>query len=158
MDHDLIQQLFSKYYNDVLLYAMSLAKDVSEAEDLASEAFYRALRTADGEIVNFKAWILAVCRNLYFNHRRKRARLTELSDEIADKRDCVLDKIMQDDNYRALYRAIGLLSDNLKEIIVLFYFEDMKVQTIAQIVQKSENNVKVMLFRGREQLRTILEK
>lgn len=38
MDHGLVEQLFKKYHNDVLLYAMSLTKNASEAEDLASEA------------------------------------------------------------------------------------------------------------------------
>lgn len=47
MDHDLVGQLFKKYYNDVLLYAMSLTKNASEAEDLVSEAFFKALATSD---------------------------------------------------------------------------------------------------------------
>ncbi|MGYP002678634713 len=157
MDHDLVEQLFKKYHNDVLLYAMSLTKNASEAEDLASEAFFKALATAD-EVKNFKAWILTVCRNLFLNKRRWRSKLTQLPDEISSERDEVLYKIIEDENYRALYNAIGLLPNNLKEIILLFYFEDMKIETISSIVGKSESNVKVMLYRAREQIKKILEK
>lgn len=70
----------------------------------------------------------------------------------------MLYKIIEDENYRALYNAIGLLPNNLKEIILLFYFEDMKIETISSIVGKSESNVKVMLYRAREQIKKILEK
>lgn len=92
------------------------------------------------------------------NKRRWRSKLTQLPDEISSERDEVLYKIIEDENYRALYNAIGLLPNNLKEIILLFYFEDMKIETISSIVGKSESNVKVMLYRAREQIKKILEK
>lgn len=157
MDHDLVEQLFKKYYNDVLLYAMSLTKNASEAEDLVSEAFFKALATSD-DVKNFKAWILKVCRNLFLNKRRKHAKDVELSEDISSERDEVLSQIVKDENYRALYNAIGLLPPNLKEVILLFYFEDMRIDAISSIMGKSESNVKVMLFRGREQIKKILEK
>ncbi len=158
MNTDLVEQLFSRYYNDALLYAMSLTKNAYEAEDIAQDAFYKALKTADGDIQNFKAWLLTVCRNMFLNSRRKRKRLTALDENIADERDRVLGKIVKDENYRSLYRAIELLPDNLKEVILLFYFEELKINEIADMLGKSENNVKVMLYRGREQIKQILEK
>lgn len=156
MDHDLVEQLFKKYYNDVLLYAMSLTKNASEAEDLVSEAFFKALAAID-DVKNFKAWILKVCRNLFLNKRRKHSKIVELSEDMSSESD-VLQQIVKDENYRALYNAIGLLPQNLKEVILLFYFEDMRVDAISLIVGKSESNVKVMLYRGREQIKQILEK
>lgn len=156
MDHDLVEQLFKKYYNDVLLYAMSLTRNASEAEDLVSEAFFKALAAVD-DVKNFKAWILKVCRNLFLNKKRKCSKIVELSEDISSESD-VLQQIVKDENYRALYNAIGLLPQNLKEVILLFYFEDMRVEAISLIVGKSESNVKVMLYRGREQIKQILEK
>ncbi len=158
MDSDIVEQLFIKYYNDILLYSMSLTKDASHAEDLAQEAFYKALKSANDSIANFKAWALTVCRNMFLNKKRKYARIVQLDENMSNERDEVLGKIVKDEKYRALYNAIGLLSDNLKEAILLFYFENLKIDEIANIVGKSENNVKVMLFRGREQIKKILEK
>ncbi len=158
MDSDIVEQLFIKYYNDILLYSMSLTKDASRAEDLAQEAFYKALKSANDSIANFKAWALTVCRNMFLNNKRKYARIVQLDENMSNERDEVLGKIVKDEKYRALYNAIGLLADNLKEAILLFYFENFKIDEIANIVGKSENNVKVMLFRGREQIKKILEK
>lgn len=95
---------------------------------------------------------------MFLNSRRKRKRLTALDENITDERDRVLGKIVKDENYRSLYRAIDLLPENLKEVILLFYFEELKINEIADMLGKSENNVKVMLYRGREQIKQILEK
>ena len=136
---------------------MSLTRNSSEAEDLVSEAFFKALAAVD-DVKNFKAWILKVCRNLFLNKKRKCSKIVELSEDISSECDDVLQQIVKDENYRALYNAIGLLPQNLKEVILLFYFEDMRVDAISLIVGKSESNVKVMLYRGREQIKQILEK
>ena len=57
MKHDVIEELFSKYYNDALLYTLSLTKSCPLAEEIVSDAFYTALKTADDKVNNFKAWL-----------------------------------------------------------------------------------------------------
>lgn len=156
MKHDVIEELFSKYYNDALLYTLSLTKNYPLAEEIISDAFYTALKTADGEVYNFKAWLLKVCRNLYLNKQRKARRLEELDENLADTRESILDNIIRREEYRALYHAISLLNPTYKEIITLFYFEDLSVKDIALVTGKNETVVKVTLFRGREALKKIL--
>lgn len=156
MKHDIIEELFTKYYNDTLLYTLSLTKNYPLAEEIVSDAFYTALKTADGEVENFKAWILKVCRNLYLNRIRKSKRLEELDENMADMSESALEKIIRKEEYRALYHAISVLNSSYKEVITLFYFEDLSVKDIALVTGKSEAVVKVTLFRGREALKKIL--
>ncbi len=156
MKHDFIEELFSKYYNDALLYTLSLTKNCPLAEEIVSDAFYTALKTAGDEVHNFKAWLLKVCRNLYLNSLRKSNRLQELDENIADMSETALENIIRKEEYRALYHAISLLSSSHKEVITLFYFEDLSVKDIALVIGKSEAVVKVTLFRGREALKKIL--
>ena len=156
MKHDVIEELFQKYYNDALLYSISLAKNVMLAEEIVSDAFYIALRTADGEVRNFKAWLLKICRNLFLNKQRKIRRITELDENMRDESENALGGIIRKEEYRALYHAISLLNKNHREIITLFYFEDLSVKDIAAVIGKSEAVVKVSLFRGREALKKIL--
>ena len=153
MKHDVIEELFSKYYNNALLYMLSLTKNLPLSEEIVSDAFYTALKTADGEVQNFKAWLLKVCRNLYLNSRRKTRRLDELDENLADKGESALESIIRKEEYRALYRAISLLNDSYKEVITLFYFEDLSIKDIALVTGKSEAVVKVNLFRAREALK-----
>ena len=152
----LFEELFQKYYNDALLYSISLAKNVMLAEEIVSDAFYIALRTADGEVRNFKAWLLKICRNLFLNKQRKIRKITELDENMRDESENALDSIIRKEEYRALYHAISLLNKNHREIITLFYFEDLSVKDISAVIGKSEAVVKVSLFRGREALKKIL--
>ena len=157
MKRDIIEELFIKYYNDTLLYTLSLTKNYPLAEEIVSDAFFTALKTADGEVTSFKAWILKVCRNLYLNRLRKDKRLSELDENMADMSESALDDIIRKEEYRALYHAISLLNSSYKEVITLFYFEDLSIKDIALVTGKSEVVVKVTLFRGREALKKILE-
>lgn len=156
MKHDIIEELFSKYYNDLLLYTLSLTKNYPFAEEIVSDAFYTALKTADSDVSSFKAWLLKVCRNLYLNRIRKDKRLEELDENAADMSESALESIIRKEEYRALYHAISLLNSSYKEMITLFYFEDLSVKDIALVTGKSETVVKVTLFRGREALKKIL--
>ena len=156
MKKDIIEELFSKYYNDALLYTLSLTKNYMTAEEIVSDAFYTALKTADDSVHNFKAWMLKVCRNLYLNSLRKNKRLEEIDENMADKSESILENIIRKEEYRALYHAISILNPPHKEVITLFYFEDLSIKDIALVVGKSEAYVKVTLFRAREALKKIL--
>ena len=111
---------------------LSLSKNRVVSEDIVSEAFFKALMSTDAEIVNFRTWSFRVCRNLYFNHLRKSRRLATPQDEsVADGRKAAIDEMIDDERYRALYRAVELLDDVHSEAITLFYFEEQSVKQIA---------------------------
>lgn len=159
MKTDIIDQLFSQFYNEALLYTISLCKNRTIAEDIVSNAFYKALTLADDSIRDFKPWLLTVCRNEFISICRKSSRFTgeEIPEDLADDREEVIEGIIRREEYRSLYRAIGLLPDTQKEVITLFYFSGLPIKSISEITGKSETNVKVLLCRAREKLRTIME-
>ena len=156
MKHDIIEELFKKHYNDALLYTLSLTKNYPLAEEIVSDAFYTALKIADDQVHSFKAWLLKVCRNLYLNSLRKTKRLEPLDEKLADKSETTLENIVRKEEYRALYHAASLLNASYKEVITLFYFEDLSIKDIALVLGKNETVVKVTLFRAREALKKIL--
>ena len=159
MKSDIIDQLFSQYYNEALLYTISLCRNRTIAEDVVSNAFFKALTLADDSIRDFKPWLLTVCRNEFISACRKSSRFTgeEIPEDLADDREEVIEGIIRREEYRSLYRAIGLLPDAQKEVVTLFYFSGLPVKSISEITGKSETNIKVLLCRARDKLRTILE-
>ena len=157
MKPDLIEKMFKEHYNGALLYALSLCKDKHLAEELVSIAFYKALQSADDSITSFRAWLFAVLRNEYTSHLRRHRRYTDLHEDTESDEETVLDKIIKDEQYRTLYRAISLLPSAQNEIITLFYFEELSLKEISQIVKKNESSVKTALCRARIALREILE-
>lgn len=159
MKPDIIDQLFSQHYNEALLYTISLCRNRTVAEDIVSSAFFKALTLADDSIHNFKPWLLTVCRNEFISICRKNSRLTgeDIPENLADDREEVIESIIRREEYRSLYRAIGLLPDTQREAVMLFYFSGLPIKSISDVTGKSETNTKVLLCRAREKLRKIME-
>lgn len=150
------ENLFKKYYNEALLYVCSFCHNKHLAEDIVAEAYMRAIRSIDEEKDSFKFWLLKVCRNCFFDYARKNKRLEPINNDYQDDKTLV-DEIIQQEEYRALYKAIDLLSDNYREAVRLYYFDGMSVREIAEITGYSTENVKIQLYRARNKLKEILE-
>lgn len=159
MSPDIIDQLFSQYYNDALLYSVSLCRNRTVAEDIVSNAFFKALGMSDDSIREFKPWLLTVCRNEFISICRKNSRFTgeEIPENIADDREEVIESIIRKEEYRSLYHAIDLLPELQREVVMLFYFSGLPIKSISEVIGKSETNTKVLLYRAREKLRKIME-
>ena len=61
------------------------------------------------------------------------------------------------DTYMDLYAAMEQLRPEYREVIKLYYLDDLSVKEIAQILRKNENTVKTQLFRARDALKNVLE-
>lgn len=157
MRSDAVEELFKAHYNDAYLYTLTITKNAQEAEDIVSVAFFRALNTADKKIRDFKSWLLRVCRNEIYTRSRRNGKVATLEGDVADEAENAVEKVIRDEEYRALHKAMGLLPENLREILLLYYFEEMSVREIAEIVGKTEVNVRVGLYRGREEMKKLLE-
>lgn len=159
MKSDVIDLLYRKYYNDALLYTLSLCRNRDLAEDIVSTAFFKALQSADDDISNFKAWLLTVCRNEFYDYCRKHKYNSdeEIPEETASDEEDLSSKIIRQEEYRALYKAISLLPEQQREAVTLFYFSGLSVKEAAEIMGKTEANMKVILMRARENLKAKLE-
>ena len=159
MKSDILAELYAEYHNHALLYVYSLCKSPELAEDIVGTAFFKALSTADNKLSNFKPWLFTVCRNEYYSHFRKHKRhpQTELNEDSAIDREDIPDRIIKNEQYRALYRAISLIPDEQREVIVLFYFSGLSIKEISHSIGKTESNTKVLLHRARKSLKNILE-
>ena len=121
---------------------------------------YRTLRRfnlIDEEKESFKFWLLKVCRNAYFDYLKKARRLAPVHDNMRGDDADLAEKVIEDEEYRALYRAIALLNDNYREVILLYYFDELSVSEIAGITGQTVQNVKVLMYRARMKLKEILE-
>lgn len=157
MKNEAIERLFKKYYNEAKLYVAALCHDEALAEDIVSESFYKAFTRIDEEKESFKFWLLKVCRNAYFDYLKKNRRLSAVHDNMAADTADLAEKVIEDEEYRALYHAIALLKDNYREVILLYYFDELSVSEIAGITEQSVQNVKVLMYRARMKLKEILE-
>ena len=70
----------------------------------------------------------------------------------------LLEKILEEENRRALYRAIRRLEIKKREIIQMQYFGGMSQKEIAAVLHITPENVRVLAYRAKKELKKYLEK
>jgi RNA polymerase sigma-70 factor (ECF subfamily) len=157
-----------QYLDGLYGYAMTLARNQAEAEDLVQETYLRAMSASErlrpGS--NLKSWLFTILRNVRFNQlrdSRSKPRWVETDapssmPELADKSSkdpfsLYLTKIKEAD----VRKAIENLPAVHREVIVLREFEQLSYGEIAQILDCPPGTVMSRLNRARERLKEMLQ-
>lgn len=142
-----------KEHGDALLrLSHSYLHNISDAEDILQETLIQMLRKAPVFecLEHEKAWLLRVainlCKNkIKYNQRRRWEELSEsLSREIPEDLSFVWD-------------TVASLPVKYREVIHLFYQEDMTTKKIAKLLDKQESTVRSLLHRARGYLKDELK-
>jgi RNA polymerase sigma-70 factor (ECF subfamily) len=161
-------ETFGLTYIDALYrYALILTRDRAEAEDLVQETYVRALEGQHGlrDDSNIKGWFFTILRNLWLNQLRKRKsepHLVEVdgqdggADYLPGNTRNSQEILLRNEQAEQVQIAIGQLSNEFREVIVLREFEDLSYQEIAGVLQCPAGTVMSRLGRARAKLRTLL--
>ena len=158
-DIESFELLMNKYKDMVLAFAYFHTKDNSDANDIAQEVFFRLYTKAHTikDTAKLKSWMYKIEINLindYFRAKKKHA--TVDYESYSENIKMTSDDIDYSDKI-ALLDAIERLGKNEKDLIYLKYLNGLTNKEISAIINKSENNVKVMLYRTREKLARMME-
>jgi RNA polymerase sigma-70 factor (ECF subfamily) len=169
-DADLFEAFVRRYQDMVFATAVRLLGNPTEAEDIAQTVFMRAFqRFAElGPSPTAAGWLKTVTRNTCLNHlsryRRRWKFFSELvaPDETAEGpalpellavAASVADDLERSERHARLERALRELPDHQRVPLVLFHFEELSYQDIADALGVSLGKVKTDIHRGREALR-----
>ncbi len=148
------EQIVRTYADMVYRIAYRYVKNSIDTDDVFSEvflAYFKKERTFESE-EHRKAWLIRVTINCAKDLLAQRAQLQQLHEETLP------DQTARDaDTYMDLYKAIEGLRPEYREVIKLYYLDDLSVKEIAQILNKNENTIKTQLFRARDTLKSVLE-
>jgi RNA polymerase sigma-70 factor (ECF subfamily) len=145
-----VEQLVSAVWPRCFRLAVSVIGDRSLAEDAAQEACaivhrrIRSVRSADA----FGTWLYRIVMRESARVRRRHRAISEALFEHSLRGD--------DTTAIDVWRALGALSPDLRDVTVLFYFDDLKSDDIAAILGISHPTVRTRLARARERLRGLL--
>ena len=132
--------------------AKSILKNDSQAEDALSESILKAYKNKDKikDVNNFKPWIMKILANECYNLIRKNKRF-ELIDNLES-----LNLIHMDKSSNNLKEIVEKLNKEYSSVIVLYYYEDMSIKQISDILNIPEGTVKSRLSRAKSKLRVLL--
>lgn len=148
--------LYSKYYDRVFAIARGVLLDAEEAADTVQEIFtlvHRNLYKFDKR-AKFSTWLfrIAVNRSIQDSRKRRRRPLTVELKEIAQFA-CPPGKT----NDPRVHVALSKMRPEDRALILLYYWEDMSLQEIAESLSTNVNATKTRLYRAREKFREKFE-
>lgn len=144
--------------NKEYLYKMAFlyVKDEQDALEVIHETVYRAFLNIEKlkKAKFFSTWITRILINVSIDFLRKKGK-NEILDESTEiiKEKCEISTEEKLD----LYNAIDLLNDNYKTVIIMMYFNDMKIKDISKVMEIPENTVKTYLRRAKQALGEVLK-
>jgi len=132
---------------------------LQEAEDLTAETYARAWKTRrsfNGDERAALSWLLRIARNLAIDlSRRRKVRDTDDSISIELLADSNLTPeldVMTREQITILWRLLGTLAEDVREMIVLRYMLGWQIKQVAEHLGLNENNVSVTIRRALKSL------
>lgn len=147
------EQLYSAHFSDVYRFAIWLARDATQAEDIASETFVRAwaqrnrLRTE-----TLKGYLFTIARNIFLKQRTQSNRYDPFPEELVDTAP---------DPHRAtaarldldrVQSALNRISEADRLALVLRTEHTLPYEEIARVLGISAGAVRVRVHRARRRL------
>lgn len=149
---EVIEQLLLQNYNKYYRLACSYVQNGSDAGDIVQNGAYKAILYSH-KLKNVKyaeTWLYRIMLNeIFANYRDREAVLLE---EVVYEQG-------KEDTYENvdLQKAINALEKKDRAVVVLRYFEDMKLEEIAEVLQENLSTVKSRLYRSMKKLRLEME-
>lgn len=157
-----IDELYTKYFNDVYRFVFSLTKNKSITEDIVQETFTRAYLNLDSfKNTPSKAWLFTVSRNLFYDHLRKAGRIFDFEydfTKIPDSVKSTEEKLFKKETIQQVRGEIMNLRENYREAILCFYVKELTYKEAAKEMNVTEANFKSILFRAKRHLKRALER
>lgn len=163
-DIDAFDRLFYKYRDKIYRTAFRMINDQEDALDLTQEIFLRAYKNINkyNYKSQFSTWLYKLAINVCIDELRKHKKSNEvLTDEIPDNRrysDTPEDIVISEEQGSLVWKALDILKEKDRSIIVLREMEGLSYEEIANILGCSMGRVKSRLHESRKKLRKALEK
>lgn len=147
-------QFYHQYEKLMFKTALQLLGSQQDAEDVVQSACLYMIDQYDGKFAPYDmhqvaSYVILLIKNRSLDLLKQSRRVTV--EDISDYADALSSS--QNETELSLQQAFSKLPDHYKEVLTLFYYEDLSVRDIAVMLKLSEGAVKKLLQRSREALK-----
>jgi RNA polymerase sigma-70 factor, ECF subfamily len=145
-------QLITDNKENFYRLAFSYVKNKEDALDVVQESIQKAFLTMDTlkEQEKLKSWFYRIVVNKSLDFLRKQRRIHVMDDATIEFFSKGNHDVYHDID---LERCLEALPENYRTVIVLRYFEDLKIEEMAEILKENQNTIKTRLYRALSMLR-----
>ncbi len=145
--------------NQLYRLALRITLNHQEAEDIVQDTLVKvwSRRESLEEIESIEAYSMTICRNLALDHLKKHENMNLSLDgmvlEKPDIEDDPLQKLAQQDNIDRIRNLMNAMPEKQRTCMQLRDFEGKSYKEIANILDISEEQVKINIFRARKNIK-----
>ena len=162
-DKKAYEKLMKLHYRTVEKFAYQCGVYVDDIPDVTQEVFiklFRFLHQFNRE--RFITWLYKITLNTARDYYRKERRETDKKERlITDNQPIPAHsaerKVLMFEEDQALHNAILKLDEKYRIPLILFYFQDLSYEQIADVLNITLSTVKTRLFRAREKLKVVID-
>jgi len=159
---DAFADVYEQFFPRLFAYVYGRVHNVHLTEDLVADVFERAYVKIDSlrSEEAFSTWLFAIARNAIISHGRKYGRESvvdhDVLKDIAPARASVESEILMREEISQVARLVRELPQREQDIIALKFDAELSNTQISEIMELSEPNVRVILFRTLRKLRQMM--
>lgn len=173
-DRQAYAMLVEEYKSPIYNLAYRMTENSEDAADLAQETFLRSFNQLSRYDTkrSFYTWLYTISLNLIRNHLKKTSRHRradfrqgEMASGVvdADEKKSILQEFADGDEWRKereeeLESCLRELSTELRELLILRFYQGISFEAIAEITGLSTSAIKMRVYRGLEKLRECIGK
>ncbi|UOQ44910.1 sigma-70 family RNA polymerase sigma factor [Halobacillus salinarum] len=155
-----INEIMEKYGQSLLQLVYSYVKNQAVAEDLTQEIFvkcYQNLHKYNGQS-KLKTWLWRIAINHSKDYLKSwYNRKVVISEETMKSMEnpCLNteERVIQDYVDKELVTSIMRLPSKYREVIYLYYYEELTTREVAEVLKRNENTIKTRLKKAKAMLR-----
>lgn len=157
--------IINRYKNKAFSMLKRMLEDELDAEEILQDCFlkaYNALENFKGES-KFSTWFYRIVYNTALTKLSSQKRKIETEMSSVEEHFNLIssynsDEVEKKDLKILIRETLNKLPERYSAIITLFYLNEMSIEEISEVMQISVSNVKVMLYRARNELRNLILK
>ncbi len=157
---ELFDSLYDTHTDAIFRFCFFKTGDREIAKDLTQDVFVKVFNhiKKGEEIVNEKAFLYAIAKNVVIDFWRKKKSVNE-----ADLPEGFMNTVPSQSNtevlaeYQIFLSLLDKLSPTDREVIILRYVEDMSSKDMAELLGERENTILVRISRATEKLKKMVE-
>lgn len=159
-----IAEIVGDYKDGLILYLNGYVNNIFIAEELTEDTFFRLItkKPRFSGKSTFKSWLYAIGRNVAVDYIRHNSKM--LSTPIEDMENYLSEEESLEQSYIKeerkimVHKALSELSADYRTILWLVYFEGFSNKEAAVVLRKNQRQVKNLLYRAKQSLKSKLEK
>lgn len=164
-DKEAFGLLFDHYHPSVYRFIYYRTRSQALAEDLASETFFRALRSMNNfrwQGRDFGAWLMTIARNLCTDHFKAGKTRLEYATEDMSLHDDITEGpetlVLSQLTNETLLTCLQQLPKEQQECLIMRFLQSMSIADTAKVLGRTEGAVKQLQLRGVRNLAKLMPK